>query len=89
MTGDQKGGRPFDILWSDRAKFDLGEIGDYIAADSPIAAKRWIDRLISDLKGTLFFSSECDGATPPPWARPLGRHLQSVVDHGRCRRTSR
>jgi len=50
MTGDQKGGRPFDILWSDRAKFDLGEIGDYISADSPIAAKRWINRLISDVE---------------------------------------
>ncbi|MCD4751247.1 MAG: type II toxin-antitoxin system RelE/ParE family toxin, partial [Thermoanaerobaculales bacterium] len=45
MYTDQKDRRPYDILWSDRAKADLGEIGDYIAADSPIAAKRWIDRL--------------------------------------------
>ena len=50
MTEDQKDRRPFDILWSDRAKVDLGEIGDYIAADSPIAAKRWVDRLSSDVE---------------------------------------
>jgi len=38
--------RPLAIHWSDRAKDDLAAIGDYIAADDPVAAMRWIDRLI-------------------------------------------
>ena len=50
MTARKNDGRPFDILWSNRAKADLGTIGEFIAADNPIAAKRWVDRLIADVE---------------------------------------
>jgi len=42
--------RPLDIHWSDRAKGDLAAIGEYIAADNPVAAMRWVDRLIADVE---------------------------------------
>ena len=48
MTGEkQELARPLDILWSDRARDDLAAIGDYIAADNPVAAMRWVDRLVA------------------------------------------
>jgi plasmid stabilization system protein ParE len=33
-------------VWSDRALRDLEAIGDYIAADDPVAAAQWVSRLI-------------------------------------------
>ena len=33
------------LRWSRRAVLDLGEIGDYIAADDPVAARRCIEKL--------------------------------------------
>ena len=39
--------RPLAISWSHRARNDLIAIGEYIAADNPSAAGRWIERLIS------------------------------------------
>ncbi len=39
-----------DIHWSDQAKDGLAGIGDHIAADDPVAAIRWIDRLIADVE---------------------------------------
>ena len=42
--------RPLEIHWSDRAKDDLAAIGDYISANNPIAAMRWVDRLIADVE---------------------------------------
>ena len=33
------------LRWSARAHRDLHEISDYIAADAPDAARRWIERL--------------------------------------------
>lgn len=51
MTGgEQEPRRPLDILWSDRAKDDLAAIGDYIAADNPTAATRWVERLVADVE---------------------------------------
>ncbi len=51
MTGDrQEPRRPLDIRWSDRARGDLDAIGDHIAADNPVAAMRWIERLIADVE---------------------------------------
>ncbi|MFI5301189.1 MAG: type II toxin-antitoxin system RelE/ParE family toxin [Polyangiales bacterium] len=35
------------IEWTERALADLREIDEYIAADSPAAAERWIARLIA------------------------------------------
>ena len=38
---------PAPIVWSARALADLREIDDYIAADDPVAAARWVARLIA------------------------------------------
>jgi plasmid stabilization system protein ParE len=51
MSGDDsEPHRPVEIHWPDRAKDDLAAIGDYIAADNPLAAMRWVDRLIADVE---------------------------------------
>lgn len=51
MTGGKRElRRPLDIHWSDQARDDLAAIGDYIAADNPVAAMRWVDRLIADVE---------------------------------------
>lgn len=34
------------VEWTSRAIADLGEISDYIAADSPVAANRWVQKLM-------------------------------------------
>ncbi len=39
--------RPARIVWSERALSDLHEIDEYIAADNPIAAERWVATLIA------------------------------------------
>ena len=33
------------VRWSRRAVRDLVEIGDFIAADSSVAARRWVERI--------------------------------------------
>lgn len=33
------------VRWTERARCDLQEIGDYIAEDDPRAADRWVQRL--------------------------------------------
>ena len=51
MTGGtQEPRRPPAIHWSDQAKDDLAAIGDYIAADNPATAMRWVERLIADVE---------------------------------------
>lgn len=40
------GGRKSLARWTDRAKRDLAEIGDYIARDNPVAAERWVAALL-------------------------------------------
>lgn len=51
MSGDERvPTRPLEIHWSDRAKDDLAAIGEYIAADNPAAAMRWVERLIADVE---------------------------------------
>jgi plasmid stabilization system protein ParE len=44
MTRAPKGG-PAVVQWTTRARRDLEEIWDYIAADDPVAADRWVERL--------------------------------------------
>jgi len=39
------GGRKRGIRWTDRARRDLAEIGEYIARHDPRAAARWVSRL--------------------------------------------
>jgi toxin ParE1/3/4 len=41
-----RGAKP-RVVWTDLALRDLERIDDYIAEDSPIAAERWVQRLIS------------------------------------------
>lgn len=36
-----------DLVWTAKALADLEAIGDYIAADSPRDAARWVDKLIT------------------------------------------
>jgi toxin ParE1/3/4 len=38
--------RTYDLRWSRRAEADLEAIGDYIAADNPRAAERWVGKLL-------------------------------------------
>ncbi len=69
-------GRPYDIQWSDKARVDLREIGDYIATDTPTAAERWIDRLIGDV----------ERAARMPFA---GRLVPEFAEHGNIREVFR
>ena len=39
--------RALAVRWTERARTDLIEIGEFIAADSPAAADRWIEKLLS------------------------------------------
>ncbi len=40
-------GRPLGIVWTTRALEDLRAIGDFIAADNPEAAERWVGTLVT------------------------------------------
>lgn len=40
------GGGAYRLRWSRRAEADLEAISDYIAADDPAAAARWIEKLL-------------------------------------------
>ena len=39
--------KPLAIVWADRALSDLEAIGDFIAADNPVAAARWVGVLVA------------------------------------------
>ena len=39
------------LQWTDRARRDLLQIGQYIARDNPAAARRWIERLRDKARG--------------------------------------
>lgn len=43
------------VVWTERAAASLEEIGSYIATDDPVAARRWLTRLMkrAELAGTL------------------------------------
>jgi plasmid stabilization system protein ParE len=43
----KKPGKPLTVVWTDRALSDLQAIGDFIAADNPTAAERWVDVLMA------------------------------------------
>jgi len=36
-----------ELIWSDRALRDLNGIDAYIADDDPVAAERWVDKLVA------------------------------------------
>ncbi len=41
------------LFWTETAKQDLIKIRQYISADNPTAAKRWIDRLRQRVRNSL------------------------------------
>lgn len=43
------------ILWSERARRDLLEIGDFIARDKPQAAAVWVGRILEAVQRTALF----------------------------------
>lgn len=43
------------ILWSERARLDLLEIGDFIARDKPQAAERWVGKVLNAIERTAAF----------------------------------
>ncbi len=49
MTRTRRGRRKeaLSVEWAERAVADLRAIDDYIAADNPAAAERWVGRLIA------------------------------------------
>lgn len=49
MTKNRRGRRKVavSIEWTERAVADLRAIDDYIGADNPAAAERWVGRLIA------------------------------------------
>ncbi|MCP4677964.1 MAG: type II toxin-antitoxin system RelE/ParE family toxin [Deltaproteobacteria bacterium] len=38
--------KPLPIHWSDKAKADLSDIGDFIARDNTSSAQKWVEKLI-------------------------------------------
>jgi toxin ParE1/3/4 len=40
----------YRVLWTRRAEADLEDIGDYIAADDPVAAERWVQKLMEQAR---------------------------------------
>ncbi len=44
MSGSKP--KTYELRWSHRAEADLEAIGDYIAADDPRAAERWVGKLL-------------------------------------------
>lgn len=55
------------LRWSRRATRDLLEIGDYIAADDPRAARRWVERLRA--RAALATSNPLGGRIVPELGR--------------------
>lgn len=45
------------ILWSERARLDLLEIGDFIARDRPQAAATWVGKILDAAQRTALFTS--------------------------------
>ncbi len=43
------------ILWSERARLDLLEIGDFIARDKPQAAAKWVGNIFDSIERTAAF----------------------------------
>ena len=44
-----------DIVWTNRARRNLNDIGEYIAQDDPAAAERTITRIIERTSGLAFY----------------------------------
>jgi toxin ParE1/3/4 len=45
-----RGAPRYRVVWTRRAETDLDDIGDYIAADDPVAAERWVQKLLDQAR---------------------------------------
>jgi toxin ParE1/3/4 len=61
------------LFWTETAKQDLIEIRQYISADNPTAAKRWIDHLRQSVRNSLH--APLSGRMVPELAREDIREL--------------
>ena len=55
------------ILWSERARIDLLEIGDFIARDKPQAAETWFGKVFNAIERTAVFPAS--GRIVPEFGR--------------------
>ena len=70
---DRERNSSLSIQWSDRAKDDLAEIGDFIARDNPRAAIDWIEKLL--LAGEQAAEMPFSGRIVPEFQRPELREI--------------
>ena len=61
------------LFWTETAKQDLIAIRQYISADNPTAAKRWVDRLRQRARNSIH--APLDGRMVPELAREDIREL--------------
>ncbi len=61
------------LLWSERAVRDLEAIEAYLAAENPVAATRWVDRLLNAAEQAVL--SPLAGRVVPEAGRPEVREV--------------
>jgi len=44
-----------DVVWTQRARRNLNDIGEYIAQDDPAAAERTVRRIVEQISGLAFY----------------------------------
>ena len=71
--GRKQTDRPAAVCWTDRALNDLLAIEDYIAADDPVAAARWVQALADKAKSAAL--SPLGGRIVPELGRPKVREV--------------
>ncbi len=67
------------IYWSQRARRDLLEIGDFIARDKPETAAAWVNRIVNAVERAAVFPSS--GRVIPESDRTDIREV--ILDHNR------
>ena len=65
------------LIWSARARRELGEIGEYIARDKPEAANRWVETLMAAAEQAAALPGM--GRIVPEYARD---ELREVIKRG-------
>ena len=77
----RRGHAKLKVVWTEYALRDLERIDSYIAEDSPVAAARWVGKLIAT--AATLASAPMSGRTVPQKGRPeirevLQRHYRIV-----------
>ncbi len=44
-----------DVVWTQRARRNLNDIGEYIAQDDPAAAERTVRRIVEQVSGLAYY----------------------------------